>query len=445
MGNDFLAAALAYAQAGYKVFPLHGFRDGRCTCRKGAACEDAGKHPCTWHGLKDATTDEATIRVWWAHWPEANIGLPVPSDKVVFDVDTHKGGNLDWMGLELANTIAETGGGGNHVWYTVPQGAKVRKPAGVDTIRYGGSNYVVAPPSVHKSGKRYRWREGHGLLESEPGPIPAHLLEQMPPGRAESSENAPVAAEGTSVATPVGQKLLDKALGEGRAGNRNETGLWLAQQLRDTARLSKHEAGRVLLAYQAAVTRRGDHPYTKEEALRTLDQVYDRQEAREPAREQFPALTPGPSDSLRDAAQPDDWYVSQWENNPAQRELMRRARKADALPNEGIRTYKDSAPQQRRQAQFSVLKHVWALRFPDDRLPVQQMSTWLREVEKTQGAGDELTMLLDALFNALEAPHDKELRHPRAWFNAVVFNACEPPKSHRVASSPPVAEDEEVK
>ena len=34
------------------------------------------KKPYTNHGLHDATTDEATIRKWWAQYPDALIGLP---------------------------------------------------------------------------------------------------------------------------------------------------------------------------------------------------------------------------------------------------------------------------------------------------------------------------------------------------------------------------------
>lgn len=47
------SAALRYAARGWAVFPLHGFRDGRCTCGQ-AACEHPGKHPRTSHGCKNA-------------------------------------------------------------------------------------------------------------------------------------------------------------------------------------------------------------------------------------------------------------------------------------------------------------------------------------------------------------------------------------------------------
>ncbi len=63
--NPDLAAALDYAARGWPVFPLHNPRaGGGCSCRK-ADCNQIGKHPRTEHGVKDATTDTATIRGWW--------------------------------------------------------------------------------------------------------------------------------------------------------------------------------------------------------------------------------------------------------------------------------------------------------------------------------------------------------------------------------------------
>ena len=45
------------------------------------------KVPATTHGVKDATTDEATIREWWAKTPNANIGFATGDGIVVVDID----------------------------------------------------------------------------------------------------------------------------------------------------------------------------------------------------------------------------------------------------------------------------------------------------------------------------------------------------------------------
>jgi hypothetical protein len=55
-----------------------------------------------------------------------------------------------------------TGGGGRHLYFAHPGGLirnKVGLVPGVDLRGDGG--YVVAPPSVHSSGVRYLWVEGH--------------------------------------------------------------------------------------------------------------------------------------------------------------------------------------------------------------------------------------------------------------------------------------------
>ena len=53
-----LRAALAYAKAGWRVFP----------------CIPGEKVPATSHGVKDATTDPAQIRAWWAAEPGPERG-----------------------------------------------------------------------------------------------------------------------------------------------------------------------------------------------------------------------------------------------------------------------------------------------------------------------------------------------------------------------------------
>ena len=49
-------AALWFAQRGFGVFTVWSTTaDGVCRCPKGSECENAGKHPITINGFKDAT------------------------------------------------------------------------------------------------------------------------------------------------------------------------------------------------------------------------------------------------------------------------------------------------------------------------------------------------------------------------------------------------------
>ena len=63
--NKKLAAALEYAQRGWKVFPLHYPTNGSCSCGK-QNCSSIGKHPFTKNGLKDTTINKEKIHQWCA-------------------------------------------------------------------------------------------------------------------------------------------------------------------------------------------------------------------------------------------------------------------------------------------------------------------------------------------------------------------------------------------
>ena len=161
-----LSHALEYAEQGRHVFPLHSPVNGKCSCGN-PECENPAKHPRTAHGLLDATTDESTITEWWTDWPDANIGIRTGqiSGIVVLDVDAHKGGLDSWTELQDVNgrvdtLTCHTGGGGLHLYFKAPEDHLLKSGSaeiapGLDTRAEGG--YVVAPPSLHISGRRYQW------------------------------------------------------------------------------------------------------------------------------------------------------------------------------------------------------------------------------------------------------------------------------------------------
>jgi len=170
--HSMLAHAQRYAEHGLRVLPLHAIRDGRCTCGK-TDCRSAGKHPRTQHGVKDASSDAATIRDWWTRWPDANIGVAL-DDLVVVDVDPRNGGEVP-DGLP-ATVTARTGSGGWHFIYRAAPGKQYagRLCQGVD-LKSGGRAYIVVAPSVHASGQTYRWQTAP--WETDPAPAPDWLPE----------------------------------------------------------------------------------------------------------------------------------------------------------------------------------------------------------------------------------------------------------------------------
>lgn len=186
-----LATALDYASDGWHVLPLHTLAGpGLCTCKDAATCGSPGKHPITWTGLTEATTDAEQIKVWWGKWPEANIGIRtgLVSGIVVLDVDSYHGGEdglntlVAEFGVLPATMEAATGGGGRHLIFAHPgQGHDVRNKAGlapgVDFRGDGG--YIVAPPSLHVSGAFYEWAD----TGSVPATLPTWLVDVPKPER----------------------------------------------------------------------------------------------------------------------------------------------------------------------------------------------------------------------------------------------------------------------
>ena len=189
-----LDAALGYAARGWPVFPLHGIVDGRCTCG-GTGCTSPGKHPRTLAGFKDASTDATRITRWWTDYPDSNVGLVTgaASGLVVVDCDTPEA-VAQWEEAHQPWTVQATTGKGAHYYYAHPgrpMSNRARMIEGVDLRGDGG--YVVAPPSVHVSGKVYEWEMAPDatalesfpdvLLEEAVTPVPRPALrDPMPEG-----------------------------------------------------------------------------------------------------------------------------------------------------------------------------------------------------------------------------------------------------------------------
>ncbi|HVA67187.1 MAG TPA: bifunctional DNA primase/polymerase [Elusimicrobiota bacterium] len=112
----------------------------------------------------------------WKDCPDAGVGLVMgaPSGNLIaVDVDPRHGGDTSLKGLPLPPTFTtETGGGGWHYLYvakeTLPK--KIGAFSGIDLIGQGG--YVVAPPSIHPSGKAYKI-----AIDANVAPAPDWIVE----------------------------------------------------------------------------------------------------------------------------------------------------------------------------------------------------------------------------------------------------------------------------
>lgn len=133
------------------------------------------KEPLTRNGVKDATCDERTILHWWDRWPDANVGIacgaPGPT---VLDIDNLDAGQQVLAQLADAQvpTVATTRG--RHLYFRGNERGTIKLDYG--ELRGAGS-YVLAPPSVHPSGKAYVWlAEPNGPLPDVPASIAAERV-----------------------------------------------------------------------------------------------------------------------------------------------------------------------------------------------------------------------------------------------------------------------------
>lgn len=243
--------ALGYAALGWPVFPV----------------TPRGKTPLgvlVPHGHNDATLDPDTIKLWWSQYPTANIGTALPAIMAVLDVDNKpvegKDGYESLKALEathgaLPETVHSlTGGGGVQYFFKADPalGLTCSSPIngddaykGLDLKTKGG--YVVLPPSVHPSGRKYEWEVSHtpGLMEM--APLPKWIADARL-----AAKKAPPAAP-----TGEGEKI--------QAGARNQTMFKLAASLR-TRGLSEEA---LLAALMKENEKRCDPPLPERE-VRTI-------------------------------------------------------------------------------------------------------------------------------------------------------------------------------
>jgi len=161
-------AALDYLRAGLSLIPIRR--------------ED--KRPCLpWREFQARRPTRAQVITWWKRCPDAGVAIVCGaiSRLAVLDFDPRNGDGLHALAGRLPRTpISETGGGGRHYYFRLAPGERLSKIPdllpGMDL--QAEASCVVAPPSVHPSGRRYRWVPGLALGEVPLAPLPA-LIRQL--------------------------------------------------------------------------------------------------------------------------------------------------------------------------------------------------------------------------------------------------------------------------
>lgn len=192
------------------------------------------KSPYTPHGKNDATTDPEIIHAWWKHWPGALIGIYcVRSGFFAVDVDDKNGKNgfRSWENLVEVygggkpvnvGPVQDTPNGGCHLLFKLPEGLNI--PNNADKL---GDGLDLRSNGYICTGTGYSWLHEHGS-DATLTEAPAWLLDII---RNLSNHQLPQVMQESH--TQLTDRWLKQAVFRANIGNRNDTGFWLACQLRD--------------------------------------------------------------------------------------------------------------------------------------------------------------------------------------------------------------------
>lgn len=150
--NKMIEIAKKYIAAGFSVIPVEN------------------KRPAVeWKEYQTRYATDEELASWFPRFSQIGIVTGKISGITVVDVDVKSGGLESLKELRLPPTwTVKTGGGGWHYYYKyderVQQTQAIYK--GIDIRNDGGQ--VVAPSSLHESGKRYEWTYKDGDLTEIP-------------------------------------------------------------------------------------------------------------------------------------------------------------------------------------------------------------------------------------------------------------------------------------
>jgi len=149
------AAAKSYIERGWSVIPL------------------IGKKPAlpSWKEYQEHPPTLGTLTQWFGQQRETryNIGVVTGSVSgiVVVDADTREDAVWWWQNRPRTGLISRTGRG-VHFWYKYAPARNMAHFDGRGVDVRGDGGYVVAPPSIHPTGKQYEWTLEGEMIQFDP-------------------------------------------------------------------------------------------------------------------------------------------------------------------------------------------------------------------------------------------------------------------------------------
>jgi hypothetical protein len=176
--------ALRLAERGLRVFPIYA----------------RTKNPAIKDNLKLATTIPEIIEKWWSTL-DYNIGIACGAGSGIWVLDLDGAEHEQWLREReaehgpLIGTVESITGKGRHLYFKWPASAIIRNIQAVEgfpDVRADGG-YVLAPPSIHPSGRAYAWSVDSASAFAD---APPWLVEAVAKRRTVSGAVSATPAEG---------------------------------------------------------------------------------------------------------------------------------------------------------------------------------------------------------------------------------------------------------
>lgn len=221
-------AAYSYINFDLPIIPLCSHNHRGCSDQHKDRCKSPGKAPLLKNWSQHMHTDEEHLEEWFSTNRYINIGLVLGQTDdwniVGVDIDGELGEQL-FQELTKTNDVPDTWeystGGGRRLLYMLPDGVQTQKhkvawKEGHEELAFlAQGQQTVLPPSIHPSGSRYLWVDGHSPIDSDLAMAPPWIIQMVQ--REDVAEDLPWS--NGPLSTPVVMEEFTSTTGEGDRSN----------------------------------------------------------------------------------------------------------------------------------------------------------------------------------------------------------------------------------
>ena len=254
--------ALGYRSVGWSVVPQ----------------ETGAKKPLVrWKRFQTELPSENLIRSWYRRWPNAGVAVILGplSGIFVIDVDGEEAHHalIERLGAVPLAPQVFSGSGGEHRYHLFfqhpPIPTKSKSTPWHPNLEFRGDRgIVVLPPSIHKTGHRYRWGIGTRLDNLPLPTLPAAIIAALspPPPSPRLSDSNPVPLSGIKIGSRSTRLFL--------AGNFSEGPNWNDRLFNAACDLHGRNVPREIAEPQLVAGAKPWNNAERESALATIRSAY---------------------------------------------------------------------------------------------------------------------------------------------------------------------------